>query len=134
MDFDHVRGKKLFCVGSLVVQQGVGRRQALEEIAKCDVVCANCHRLRTSYRRNHMQPTTINPYYVVYRDGKKGHVEYFTSGVTEDDKVTFTERKAFAMLFTNLQSAARVASAEVGMIRALVTKDEASEFGFGRGE
>jgi ADP-dependent phosphofructokinase/glucokinase len=75
--------------------------------------------------------STLNPWFVVYREGKRGHTEYFTIGITEDDHATFTERKAFAMLFTNLQSAARVAAAEVGMIRALVTKDEAAEFGRG---
>lgn len=73
--------------------------------------------------------STLNPWFVVYREGERGHTEYFTTGVVEDDKATFTERKAFAMLFTNIQSAARVAAAEVGMIRALVTKDEAAEFG-----
>lgn len=43
MEFDHVRGEKLFNIGS----QGQGRVERLEiEIAKCDVVCANCHRER----------------------------------------------------------------------------------------
>lgn len=44
MDFDHVRGKKLFDVGN-----GRSRSEAAiaEEIAKCEVICANCHRLRT---------------------------------------------------------------------------------------
>jgi hypothetical protein len=76
-------------------------------------------------------PTTLNPWFIVYRDSNRGHVEYFTTGLNEDDKLTFTGRKAFAMLFTNLQSAARVAEIEVGMIRVLVTKEEAAEFGRG---
>lgn len=49
MDFDHVRGVKSFCIGV-----SVGSKSAevlLEEIAKCDVVCSNCHRLRTHNRR-----------------------------------------------------------------------------------
>jgi hypothetical protein len=48
MDFDHVRGEKSFELGSR------GDRSAkalLAEIEKCDVVCANCHRLRTHARR-----------------------------------------------------------------------------------
>lgn len=47
MDLDHARGKKSFNVS-----RGVCRalKTLLEEIAKCDVVCANCHRQRT-YRR-----------------------------------------------------------------------------------
>jgi hypothetical protein len=48
MDFDHVRGEKLFnlgqCSGRSIVALGA-------EIAKCDVVCANCHRIRTRRRK-----------------------------------------------------------------------------------
>lgn len=47
LDFDHVRGVKLFNV-SLV--GGRTRKQIDEEIAKCDLVCANCHRDRTFNR------------------------------------------------------------------------------------
>lgn len=49
MDFDHVRGEKLNDIAVLV---GRGNRNlVMEEIKKCDVVCANCHRLRTLKRR-----------------------------------------------------------------------------------
>jgi hypothetical protein len=48
MDFDHVRGAKLFSIG----QMGHRRHESiLEEIAKCDLVCSNCHRIRTNNRR-----------------------------------------------------------------------------------
>ena len=50
MDFDHVRGKKQFnlsIVGSMICSiEKIDR-----EIAKCDLVCANCHRKRTFERR-----------------------------------------------------------------------------------
>jgi hypothetical protein len=46
MDFDHVRGKKKYLISSLAAQN-VGVKTFLEEIAKCDIVCANCHRIRT---------------------------------------------------------------------------------------
>ena len=44
LDFDHVRGKKLYSVSKMIQ-----RRWAVmwAEIAKCEVVCANCHRIRT---------------------------------------------------------------------------------------
>lgn len=48
MDFDHVRGEKVINVG-LLVEDTTGKREI--EIAKCDLVCANCHRIRTKLRR-----------------------------------------------------------------------------------
>jgi len=50
MDYDHVRGRKLFNVGCGVTSGGSEAR-LLVEIAKCEVVCAVCHRLRTHARR-----------------------------------------------------------------------------------
>lgn len=47
MDFDHVGDDKLINV-SMAVK--VGRRRLLAEVAKCEVVCANCHRQRTQDR------------------------------------------------------------------------------------
>ncbi len=47
MDFDHVRGVKLFRVSAM---QGQAWDRVLAEIAKCDLVCANCHRIRTKLR------------------------------------------------------------------------------------
>lgn len=49
MDFDHVRGAKVFNIGSSVRWKSLPMLR--EEIAKCDVVCACCHRLRTEKRR-----------------------------------------------------------------------------------
>lgn len=47
MQFDHVRGKKLFTIGD-VKNRSLSRVAA--EIAKCEVVCANCHAERTYQR------------------------------------------------------------------------------------
>jgi hypothetical protein len=51
MDFDHRRGEvKANNVGSMVAHHYA--RELIEaEIAKCDLVCANCHRVRTRDRR-----------------------------------------------------------------------------------
>lgn len=46
MDFDHVRGEKRANVSQLA-GTGASEEAILAEIAKCDVVCANCHRERT---------------------------------------------------------------------------------------
>lgn len=50
MDFDHVRGTKVASVTRLVTSS---IQKILAEIAKCDLVCANCHRIRTHRRREH---------------------------------------------------------------------------------
>lgn len=48
MDFDHVRGEKRFGIAQMLQHQGI--ETILLEIAKCDVVCSNCHRIRTFNR------------------------------------------------------------------------------------
>lgn len=51
MDFDHVpeRGPKAFGLGGFsVLNHSLDEIKA--EVAKCDVVCANCHRVRTVKR------------------------------------------------------------------------------------
>jgi hypothetical protein len=52
MEFDHVRGEKKFTLSRVT-----GSIEAtLEEIAKCELVCACCHRVRTHNR--HQRPGT----------------------------------------------------------------------------
>lgn len=46
LEFDHVRGEKHFSIGKASTHNiGLGRLQ--DEMTKCDVRCANCHRRRT---------------------------------------------------------------------------------------
>lgn len=47
LEFDHLRDKKFAISEGL---QGRRWQDVLDEIAKCDVVCANCHRRRTALR------------------------------------------------------------------------------------
>jgi Zn finger protein HypA/HybF involved in hydrogenase expression len=46
LDFDHLRDKRANV--STLVQSGVSWDSLADEIAKCDVRCANCHRRRTA--------------------------------------------------------------------------------------
>lgn len=46
MDFDHRIPQEKFKNVSYLVRNG-SRKQVWEEIEKCDLVCSNCHRIRT---------------------------------------------------------------------------------------
>lgn len=48
MDFDHVRGEKRRGIAAAI---GRSRAALLRELEKCELVCANCHRIRTHIRR-----------------------------------------------------------------------------------
>ena len=47
MDFDHVRGTKVATVSQM---NSFSWGRVILELAKCDLVCANCHRIRTNSR------------------------------------------------------------------------------------
>lgn len=51
MDFDHVRGHKVDDISRQVSRGKWSIERIDEEIAKCDLVCSNCHRVRTNERR-----------------------------------------------------------------------------------
>lgn len=53
MDFDHVRGRKHKNVMELVPT--LSKKKVDEEIAKCEVVCSNCHRIREYIRKSRKQ-------------------------------------------------------------------------------
>ena len=54
LDFDHLPGTtKLFNIGQ---EKNRPRAQLMEEIAKCELVCANCHRIRTVNRHGSLKP------------------------------------------------------------------------------
>lgn len=55
MDFDHIDGS--IKENDINFLSNTGRIGALKtEITKCEVVCANCHRIRTYTRQNNMHP------------------------------------------------------------------------------
>ncbi len=47
LDFDHLGEKNFNISMSKRTVQAI-----LQEVATCEVVCANCHRIRTKHRRN----------------------------------------------------------------------------------
>ena len=49
MQFDHVRGVKLFNVATHHFWSS--KQVVLDEVAKCEIVCANCHAERTHQQR-----------------------------------------------------------------------------------
>lgn len=55
MDFDHVGEDKIREISSLVKYGN--RQKLLDEIAKCELVCANCHRIRTHSRLTASHPS-----------------------------------------------------------------------------
>jgi hypothetical protein len=50
MDFDHVRGTKQANVAELI--NTLSKKRLDAEIAKCEIVCSNCHRARTHDRKS----------------------------------------------------------------------------------
>lgn len=50
LEFDHVRGKKKKTL-SLLIGEGYSLVAIQEELAKCEVRCANCHRIKTAKER-----------------------------------------------------------------------------------
>lgn len=54
MDFDHRdKEQKVADVSKLLRVKGTVA--VFDEIEKCDVVCANCHRMRTHRRQDHLE-------------------------------------------------------------------------------
>ena len=51
MQYDHRPGEKKSASIGHIGQKGWSQKRILEELAKCDLVCANCHMDRTHQRR-----------------------------------------------------------------------------------
>ncbi len=51
LDFDHIEGKGKICEVGRMLSSGYSLKAIMEEIAKCEVRCANCHRRKTARSR-----------------------------------------------------------------------------------
>ncbi len=86
MDFDHREDEaKLFNLSGATWRKG--RKQIEKEIAKCDVVCSNCHRIRTHLRsgfdldpkiaasktRRGLTREDVNQIFILYATGTLTH-------------------------------------------------------------
>lgn len=57
LDFDHVRGVKISNIN--IMKATASFEKVMKEIKKCEVVCANCHRIRTIKRYEETEYPTI---------------------------------------------------------------------------
>lgn len=56
LDFDHRPGtNKQFTISKAVAGSTRSWKAIQQEIEKCDIVCANCHRIRTATRGNYQR-------------------------------------------------------------------------------
>lgn len=83
MDFDHVRGEKLANVSQTIFSSAFTMRMFREEVAKCEVVCANCHRVRTRGRKGISRKKKI---YRVPGVDTARYFRYIPSSVTTQEK------------------------------------------------
>lgn len=60
MDFDHLDPKQKVANVAYLVKHGCSAK-LLEEIKKCDIVCANCHRVRTHERGQYAPKAEMVP-------------------------------------------------------------------------
>jgi hypothetical protein len=51
LDWDHVRGEKVATI-AILIGKLASWTDVVAEMEKCEVVCANCHRIRTALRRS----------------------------------------------------------------------------------
>ena len=56
LEFDHVRGLKHSKLSDMMLAPLVA---LLDEVDKCDVRCANCHRVKTAERREPSTPRSL---------------------------------------------------------------------------
>jgi hypothetical protein len=65
LDFDHLpKYEKSFSIGRAITGSTRSWDSILLEIGKCEIVCANCHRIRTSTRSNDRKFQIFNGTYV----------------------------------------------------------------------
>jgi hypothetical protein len=79
MEFDHIGEDKIHSVSGMVARHW-SKEDILKEVAKCDLVCVLCHRLRTFSREQHKTTEDLSTDPVLVRQRKKRHegIAYLT--------------------------------------------------------
>ncbi len=62
IDLDHIDPSTKKGTPAMMVTGGYKWEDVMEEIDKCQPVCANCHRIKTIYEADKMQGCDINEY------------------------------------------------------------------------
>ena len=52
LEFDHVNGEKHFNIGE-ATSRSISLRRVISEVGKCEVRCANCHRIKSYNEAGH---------------------------------------------------------------------------------
>ena len=52
LEFDHIKGKKLFNVGKAHMDSKMTIAKLKKELAKCQVLCGNCHKRKTAQEQS----------------------------------------------------------------------------------
>ena len=76
LDFDHIGEGKTEIISRMTKRRNL--EAVIKEIAKCELVCANCHRYRTQTRiltiMNHEELIISNPWLEIYRTNSLGYI------------------------------------------------------------
>lgn len=110
MDFDHVRGVKEFHI-SQACTRGISLERIKAEIKKCDLVCSNCHRIRTLTRHNKLaNPRNTEPGKRFYKEKKlKTQCIHGHELTPENTRTSKGKRKGCRTCFNEQQTARRKA-------------------------
>ena len=111
LDFDHYLGEKDEAISQLV-HQGAALPRLRRELARCELVCANCHRRRTARRALSYRLTGEPP--VGWTTGQRRNQQYVLEFLRQSGCVDCGERDPVVLEFDHVgikrQNVSRLAS------------------------
>jgi len=100
LEFDHLRDKRKLI--SQLVDEAASPKRLLREIAKCDVVCVNCHRRRTATRGNFLRHRVNEQRLVRMRPVVRRNVRWFLALLARSSCVDCGERDPVVLDFDHV--------------------------------